>query len=248
MDSLQHKSHVSIFTETADIETSSEGYAGRFSGVIGEYFLSVQAKISLELLKDYPKATILDIGGGHGQLAVPLVKHGYNVTVTGSADVCSLRLDRLLPPASFEYITCDMLSVPFEDGHFDVVTAFRLLPHVRQWQKLISEMCRVSRKAIIFDYPDLRSFNSLYSILFCAKRALEGNTRSFRLFRRRQIIKIFQEHNFNRFLMRPQFFIPMVVHRTIKSVLFSKMVEFIFRVLGITNLFGSPIIVKATKQ
>ena len=145
MQTTIEKKSISKFSESADIETSSEGYARRFSGNIGEYFLSVQSKITLTLLKAYAVTTILDIGGGHGQLAVPLVEKGYKVTVTGSADVCREKLDRLMPSGTFEYLTCDLLNQPFSNDHFDAVVAFRLLPHVNEWEKLIAEMCRVSK-------------------------------------------------------------------------------------------------------
>lgn len=238
---------VSGFSETADIETSSEEYARRFSGSIGEYFLRVQTKITLELLKPYSNTTVLDIGGGHAQVAVPLVEHGYQVTVTGSADVCREKLDRLLPSASFEYLTCDMLNLPFEDNNFDVVLAFRLLPHVNQWQKLISEMCRVSRNIIIFDYPDIRSFNFLYKMLFNVKKAVEVNTRPFRLFNRREVAKEFARHGFNEPIYKPEFFCPMVIHRVLKSVLLSRSLEWIFHWLGLTYFFGSPVILKVLR-
>ncbi|NEO49979.1 MAG: class I SAM-dependent methyltransferase, partial [Moorea sp. SIO4A3] len=56
------------FPETADIETSSEDYASRFAGEIGAWLLKVQEDATLKMLTPYPKATILDVGGGHGQL------------------------------------------------------------------------------------------------------------------------------------------------------------------------------------
>ena len=73
---------MSKFPEIADIETSSEDYANRFSGEAGRYFLDAQLATVLDLLKPYATATILDVGGGHAQLAIPLIEKGYEVTVT----------------------------------------------------------------------------------------------------------------------------------------------------------------------
>ena len=154
------------FLETADIETASDDYASRFAGPVGEYFLDVQANLTLNLLADLPGSKILDVGGGHAQLTMPLIKNGFEVTVTGSDDVCRSRLDRFCEAGSFTYLTCDSLNLPFEDDEFDVVMAFRLLPHAERWQRLIKEMCRVAGKAVVFDYPDRRSANILYD-LFC---------------------------------------------------------------------------------
>ena len=63
--------------ERADVETSSEGYARRFAGPVGRYFLKVQEEITLRLLAPWPRARVLDVGGGHAQLAPPLVAQGH---------------------------------------------------------------------------------------------------------------------------------------------------------------------------
>ena len=82
----------SNFPETADIETSSEGYASRFSGAVGTWMLNIQTEATLQMLQDYPQATVLDVGGGHGQITAPLIENGYQVTVLGSSEVCQARI------------------------------------------------------------------------------------------------------------------------------------------------------------
>ncbi|MDP3695857.1 MAG: class I SAM-dependent methyltransferase [Desulfocapsaceae bacterium] len=233
------------FSETADIETASDDYATRFSGAIGSYFLEVQAQITLDLLKDLPHASILDVGGGHAQLTMPLANNGHEVTVTGSADICRLRLDRSCVQDSFQYITCDTLNLPFEDKQFDVVMAFRLLPHTKQWQRLIQEMCRVARKAIILDYPDKRSANILYDLLFDLKKNMEGNTRTYTLFSRKELRDELNVNHFDTPVFKPEFFIPMVVHRKLKNPVISKALESISQYTGLTKMFGSPIILRS---
>lgn len=232
-------------TETADIETASDDYASRFSGPVGEYFLDVQAQLTLELLQDMPGASVLDVGGGHGQLTTPLAQNGYDVTVTGSADICRARLDKYCQKGSFSYLTCDCLNLPFEDNHFDVVMAFRLLPHADQWQRLIKEMCRVAGKTVIFDYPDKRSANILYDILFDLKKNLEGNTRTYTLFSRKEISHELLSNQFAAPRLKPEFFMPMVIHRKLKTPAISRSMETFFRMTGLTSLFGSPVIVRS---
>ncbi len=235
-------------TETADIETASEDYASRFAGDVGHYFLNVQEQLTLDLLADCAGAAILDVGGGHAQLTMPLSENGFAITVTGSADVCRERLDRICRPGSFKYITCDSLNLPFPDKHFDVVISFRLLPHADRWQELIKEMCRVASKAVIFDYPDKRSVNIFYDILFDIKKNMEGNTRTYTLFTRKQIERELKRNNFYNSRRRPEFFFPMVVHRKLKMVGLSKLLEFIPRILGLTGMFGSPIIHRSDRK
>lgn len=247
MNNSIHQSPPS-FSETADIETASDDYAARFSGAVGNYFLEVQAQITLDLLKDLPHASVLDVGGGHAQLTLPLVNNGHEVTVTGSADICRARLDRYCQPGSFQYMTCDSLDLPFQDKQFDVVMAFRLLSHTKQWQRLIQEMCRVARKAIILDYPDKRSANILYDLLFDLKKNMEGNTRTYTVFSRKELSDELQANHFDLPVFRPEFFVPMVIHRRLKNPAISKTLEFISQYSGLTKIFGSPTILRSDRQ
>jgi len=232
------------YPEQADIETASEDYASRFSGEVGRYFLDVQTSLMLKLVQDFPGASILDVGGGHAQLAVPLVDNGFKVSVTGSSDVCRSRLDQLLPAGSFSYQTCDSLHLPFVDQQFDVVVAVRLLPHVKQWQPLIAEMCRVAGKSVLLDYPDRRSVNIMYDVLFDMKKKMEGNTRTYSMFSRSQLKEEFSKNNFTVTNCKPEFFWPMVLHRKLKHTGMSKALETPAKAIGLTYLFGSPIILK----
>ncbi|MEM9907111.1 MAG: hypothetical protein AAF921_19010, partial [Cyanobacteria bacterium P01_D01_bin.44] len=75
------------FPETADIETASDSYASRFAGKSGTWLLGVQQAATLKMLADYPQASVLDVGGGHGQLTEALIEQGHQVTVLGSAEV-----------------------------------------------------------------------------------------------------------------------------------------------------------------
>jgi SAM-dependent methyltransferase len=238
----------SLPPEFADIETASEDYARRFSGKVGEYFLEIQTRILLELLSPWPQASVLDVGGGHGQTAVPLVHKGYTVTVAGSGSLDSMRLASLLPREAFRFETCDLLHLPFEDRSFDIVLSFRLLPHIEEWPELITEMCRVADKAVIVDYPDIRSFNYFSESLFKAKKAVEGNTRPFRCFSRSEILEPFTQNCFASPLFQPEFFIPMAIHRALKNRELSGAVEALCRTLGLTSFWGSPIILRVLRQ
>jgi SAM-dependent methyltransferase len=234
-------------TETADVESSSDDYARRFSGAVGRHFLAVQERLTLELLAPWPGARVLDVGGGHAQLAVPLASHGFAVTVVGSSEVCRTRLDRLLPAGSFQFQACDLLALPFPDRSFDVVLCFRLLSHAHQHRRLLAEICRVARAAVIVDYPDLRSFNLLYGSLFQVKRAAEGNTRTFRCYRPDEVRTELARHGFGEAVVRRQFFLPMVVHRMLGQRWFTRATEGASAALGLTAALGSPVILRAAR-
>lgn len=232
----------------ADVETSSEGYARRFGGPVGEYFLEVQTATLLDLLAPFPGARVLDVGGGHAQLAGPLLEKGFEVTVVGSEEVCRERLDRLLPPGSFEFRASDLLALPFPDRSFDVVIAFRLLTHVPRWKELVAELCRVADRAVMVEYPDVRSWNVLYTLLFPWKKRIEGNTRTFFCFKPREVAAELARQGFGRAVTRRQFFIPMVVHRALSRRGISRSLERVSRFLGWTRAFGSPVVLRAERE
>lgn len=239
---------VALRREDADVESSSEGYASRFGGEVGRWFLEVQTAIALEMMASCPGARVLDVGGGHGQLAVPLVEHGFDVTVAGSSEICRERLDRLLPRDRFAFQACDLTCLPFADRSFDVVVAFRLIGHVERWRVLVRELCRVAERAVILDYSDARSFNLLYRPLFGLKKAMEGNTRTFRIFRPGQVAAELARYGFGGPEIRRQFFFPMVVHRAVGRAGLSRGVERVSGLCGLVRAFGSPVVLRAERK
>ncbi len=232
----------------ADIETASKGYAQRFAGPVGEWMLKKQSDIVLELLASHRGDTVLDVGGGHAQLARPLAETGYGVTVHGSAPECSTRIRDLVDNGTCRFVCAPMLELPFEDGSFDTVLCFRLLTHCDEWPALIGELCRVAKRAVIIDYPTGKSLNAISGGLFSAKKKLEGNTRTWRLFRPQELTDAFAGHGFVCRNERKQFFLPMVLHRVLRRPPVSAFLEGICRCLGMTRLWGSPVIMEALRD
>jgi ubiquinone/menaquinone biosynthesis C-methylase UbiE len=238
----------SSYLETADIETSSEDYASRFSGAIGGWFLKIQEDATLRMLSPYAGATILDVGGGHGQLTGALVRRGYRVTVLGSADVCKTRIKGFIDEGRCTFRVGNILALPYHDRAFEVVISYRLLPHVRRWPELLRELTRVAQKVVMVDYPSRRSFNWMASRFFEFKKSLEGNTRPFACFKEPELLQIFAALGFARADHFAEFFLPMVVHRVLRRPVLSSGAESLFRRLGITSWLGSPVIIKLVRE
>lgn len=236
------------FTETADIETASDDYARRFAGKAGEWFLQVQEAATLQMLAPYPNATVLDVGGGHGQTAEALVQHGYRLTVHGSAPVCRQRIHHLVDAGLCDFKVGDILALPFPDDAFDVVLSYRLLSHVEKWRLFLGELARIARHAVVLDYPEVRSANYIAPQLFRFKKSLEGNTRPFTCFRESELSATFAAHGFVKAASYAEFFWPMVLHRALKKPAISSFLEKIPRSLGLTSAFGSPVIIKFVPQ
>jgi 2-polyprenyl-3-methyl-5-hydroxy-6-metoxy-1,4-benzoquinol methylase len=238
------------YQESPDIETSSEEYARRFAGSIGEWFLKVQSEATLRMIAPYHKATVLDIGGGHGQLVEPLIMNGYKVTVLGSSEVCRNKIMSFIENNLCEFNTGDMLNIPYDDRSFDIAISFRQLPHVINWKRFISELTRVAKKAVIVDFPSLRSLNYINHIIpgfFKLKKGLEADTRPYTLFRESELLEVFSVNKFIYAERFPQFILPMFLHRKLRLPMLSVPAERIFRLFGITGVFGSPIILKLVR-
>ena len=230
--------------DDSDVETSSEGYAGRFSGSVGAFFLEAQSATTLDLLRGWPRARVLDVGGGHGQVTGPLVNAGYDVTVLGSADACRQRVAPWVDAGRARFEAGDLLQLPFPDGSFDIALSYRLLPHVSRWPRLVAELARVAHRAVLVDYPTSRSFNALSGLFFGLKKGVEGNTRPFRVFRDGEIVGAFATHGYAPTARRPQFLLPMALHRALGLASVARTLEGTAAGLGLTGLLGSPVILR----
>jgi SAM-dependent methyltransferase len=235
--------------EDADITSSSDDYARRFTGAVGRWFMETQTRITLELLRVLPiGASILDVGGGHAQITPPLVEAGYEVTVAGSDPVCSTRLGPWIADGRCRFHAVNLQALPFPERSFDAVVCLRLLPHSVSWIDLIGQLCRVARRSVVLDYPSLRSANVVSAYFFGLKRGIELNTRAFKTFTPQQIQAAFSRYGYVVRVQRPQFLVPMVLHRAANRAVLSKAVELPGRILGLTRWFGSPVIARADRR
>ena len=234
--------------ETADVETSSEGYAARFSGPVGAWMLAAQERAVRGLLGAPGGASVLDVGGGHAQLALPLADAGWRVTVFGSAAVCARRLAPAIGAGRVRCVAGDLLALPFPDRSFDFVVSVRLLSHCERWPELVAELCRGARRAVIVDYPTLESLNRVAPALFGAKKRLEGNTRTFMLFTHREVEAAFLACGVPPADRVGQFFLPMVLHRALRCRPCSAALEAVCRGMGLTARWGSPVVARFSRE
>jgi 2-polyprenyl-3-methyl-5-hydroxy-6-metoxy-1,4-benzoquinol methylase len=231
--------------EDADVETASAAYALRFSGAVGSWFLERQAALTLALLRPFPGARVVDVGGGHGQLAAPLASAGYDVTVYASAaEAASETVRHLAGTGGLAFRSGDLLQAPWPDHAFDVALCFRLLPHARDWRRLAGELSRLAAKAVIVDYPTRRSLNAVSNALFGLKRQVEGDTRPFTVFRDRDVVQAFAAHGLRPTARRGQFVLPMALHRALRSAVLARSLEAAAGAVGLRRALGSPVILR----
>lgn len=233
--------------ERPDLAAATDAYAGRFEGGAGRYFLEVQERAVLEAVGRAGGArSVLDVGGGHAQVALVLDGAGCEVSVLGS-DRSAFR-PSLLAGRSCRLQVGDLLRLPYADRAFDVALSLRTMAHLNGWGRLISELCRVSRRGVIVDYPSRRGAQAVSRWLFPLKRRIERDTRPFRLFSERDIAREFRSCGFEIAATWPQFFFPMVMYRAVGSEAFARAVEGAASRIGLTRRLGSPVVALATPQ
>ena len=233
-------------SESPDVASSTDEYATRFNGPAGEYLLDVQNRAVMRLARPWIQGSVLDVGGGHAQLCRPLLDAGCDVTVLGSEASCLERPRRI----AGERVSCvvgDLLDPPFLDCAFDVVIAIRMLAHIGDTERFIRGLCRIARHAVIVDYPEIRSINALTPTLYGLKKKLEGNTRTYRMYHRRDLVRIFASHDFGAQKAIAQFFWPMVLHRKLSSPFLSRALEAPPHLLQLSRWLGSPVILRLNR-
>lgn len=237
--------------ERADVVTATDAYARRFSGPVGRWFLEIQAAHTLALLDGAGEAggtSVLEVGGGHAQLTPHLLRAGYAVTVLGSDERCGQRLAEWTTTGACRFDVGNLAAMPYPDRSFDAVLAFRLLPHVGDWNRFLAELCRVAGRCVILDFPSTRSVNVLAHALYPLKARVEEGTRPFRLFRPDRVQKAFGRNGFAVTGERAQFLFPMALHRALSVASLSKAIEKLGGRTRGTHLFGSPVIVRADRM
>jgi ubiquinone/menaquinone biosynthesis C-methylase UbiE len=209
--------------------------------------LAVQAEAARALLGPDRTRTLLEVGGGHGQLARPLAEEGRPYTVLGSDPVCRRRIEDLLASGRCRFVAGEVTALPFGDRSFDAVLCIRLLTHCDRWPDLIGELCRVARQDVIIEYPLHAGLHRAGGLFFGMKKRVEGNTRPWTAFRHRQVTEAFEARGFRETALIRQFFWPLVLHRMLGRPALSKRLEAAARTLGWTARAGSPAFSKMTR-
>lgn len=224
--------------------TSSSQYARRFQGVCGAWLLEQQRKCTLALMARGAGDTLLEVGGGHGQLTGALADCGFHVFVMGSRATACQGVRSLLREGRCHFQSGDLFNMPFDNNAFDAVVAFHLLAHVCSPRALVAELCRVAARTVVVNFPSRNSLNRVGGPLFGLKLKIEGNTRPYTVFSCAEIAAMFQTHGYRQVGQRAQFFLPMVLHRVLNHVPLTVTLERIFGFSGLTHRWGSPVIAR----
>ncbi len=93
--------------------------------------------------------SVLDIGSGTGRALAEIKRQRPDIRVTGVEPVRELReIGYGKGIGVDELIDGDALALKFRDGEFDLVCEFGVLHHIRTPARAVTEMLRVSNKAV----------------------------------------------------------------------------------------------------
>jgi hypothetical protein len=112
----------------------------------------------------------------------------------------------------------------------------------------VAALSRLSRQAVVVDYPTRRSVNAAADLFFGLKKGVEGNTRPFTVFSDGEVERAFASHGFLPTGRRPQFFLPMALHRGLRSARLARGLEGAASGLGLTRALGSPVILRLERR
>lgn len=242
---------ITKYPDAPDIESSTVDYQNRFSGAIGKWFIDVQSQATKKIIMKLGAENSLqlaDVGGGHGQSIEPILELGHSLTIFGSTDECKNIIKPAIDKKLVEFQTANIFDIPYKDNSFDIVLSYRMLAHLRDWEKFIKELTRISSNLVIVDFASKRSVNYFADSLFGLKQKVEKNTRYYKLFSEEEIIKTFANYGYVPLYKVGQFVLPMALHRTLNIKSISITFELLFKITGLSFLFASPVIFGFVKK
>jgi ubiquinone/menaquinone biosynthesis C-methylase UbiE len=237
------------YSAYADPAMAASFDAQRFGGPIGQILLEDQERVMFQFLGEVMSLQILDVGTGTGRAAIALARRGARVTaVDASKEMLSVARQRAADASVVvDFADGDVHAIGFADRAFDAVVCLRVLMHVPDWRKALSEMCRVSRHRLLLDFPSLASAAVVQTIWRTGVSAMTRNVEAYRVLRTAQVARELERHGFRMVSTHKQFVLPIAVHRLVGSARFTREVEHVLAGLGLLRLAGSPVTIAAER-
>jgi SAM-dependent methyltransferase len=241
------KNHYS-YRVYADPETARTFDQQRFGSVIGEFIKQTQERIVFSTLPDVSGWKVIDVGAGTGRFTIAFTERGAEVTACDASEEMLKVLQSKISVGRIQTKMIDAQDLTFPDHSFDCAVSFRLLMHVIDWKKALSEICRVSRDWIVIDFPANRGFLRLTPVFHGLRKPFVRNLQPYKVLSLAEITDVLRLNNFRIVSRNDGYFLPIVAHRMMRSPAFSRAVENVFSKLGLTGIFGSPVTIFARRN
>ena len=221
----------------------------RFGGPIGDLIAGAQARVLANMVGHVQDRRILDVGTGTGRVALLLAHAAAQVTaIDASEEMLAIARRRAADGlVQVRFQRGDAHHLEFPDRDFDAVVAFRLLMHTPDWKRCLAEMCRVSDRLVIIDYPSASSVALFESMARRAAHAVGVRTEAYRVFTAATIAAVLDQNGFRVRSMHRQFVLPIALHRALGSRRFTLWCEHLLDRIGLLEPFGSPVTLVAER-
>lgn len=130
------------------------GFDARFASAYSEDGVVARYVIFWSILKQLKKLdfdSVLDVGAAEGYMAA-VIRDLFGVRVR-SCDLSQEACKRAKEIFNVDGDTVDGVSLPYPDGSFDVVITSESLEHIPDYPRVLNELLRIARKAVIVTVP-----------------------------------------------------------------------------------------------
>lgn len=232
------------FEDYAKPEYANKYDKTRFGDKIGKYIDSWDKKTIYHLIEG-KTGKVLDVGCGTGRLSIFLTKKGYNVIGIDASEEM-LRIARY-KNKEVKFVKGDAMNLPFPEKEFDYCSSFRTIMHTLDWKKSVGEMCRVTKNAVIIEFPPVLSYGLFVAFINPIRRIFDKRVQPWKTMSLCDMKEVLKENDFNVVDQKRMHVLPVIVHRLFNNLEFTKGIESMFNKLGLTKHFGVPCIIKAVR-
>jgi SAM-dependent methyltransferase len=234
----------------ADADVAAGFDALRFGGPIGALVADEEAAVITRFVGDVAGAAVLDVGTGTARAALAIAIRGARVTgLDYSREMLRVGQARVAGAAApVGLLRGDAQHLPFADRRFDVTVSVRLLMHMPDWRAALTELCRVTRRRLVIDYPARLSAAALQSAARRMLHAAGRSTEPYRVFSDGAIDAVCRAAGFVVRDRHRHFVLPIALHKAVAARGFTTASEGALRTVGITGLVGSPVTLVAERE
>ncbi len=125
-----------------DRKEAGKAYDKEFTDPIGYYVNESEMQPMADLMQDVKNSRVLDVGCGTGRHLSLLTEGNHLYGIDLSLSMLA-EAQAKMPAGAF--MSGSAVTLPFKDHSFDLVVSSRVLQHIRDQQKMISEMARVCK-------------------------------------------------------------------------------------------------------
>ena len=142
------------------------------------------------------------------------------------------------------FVVCDAQKLPFKSKSTISLTCSRNLMHLKDPHIAIEEFCRITRKNIIVDFPNLYSFSFFHMLFRRVAKLFAPKTEAYSVFSSKKISMMFSKCNYHQTNSLYYFYFPLGFYRVLKCPKCTVFLEGLFQKLKLTSFYSSYIIAK----